>query len=273
MDLFEGKKVIITGGASGIGRAVSQELARRGARLVLADRNTSLLDETVQALIDSGYQAKGAVLDVTDHEAVMKLVEDTASEAGHLDYIFNNAGIAIFGEAHDLSYNDWKRVVDTNLYGVINGVVAAYPLMVRQGFGHIVNTASLAGLVPATGEISYTASKYGVVGLSNSLRVEGKRYGVKVSVVCPGFIRTPIYENIGTVKLDHGKLMQDGPKGASVEKCARAILEGVERNKAIILVTPLAHISWILQRISPPLTRGLMGLFIRQIIRKCRIED
>lgn len=273
MDTFEGKSAIITGGASGIGRAVAWELARRGASLVLADRDAPLLEETVGALTDAGYQARGVTLDVTDLEAVKRLVEDTASEFGHLDYLFNNAGIAIFGEACDFSYQDWKRVIDINLYGVVNGVFAAYPLMVRQGFGHIVNTASLAGLIPAAGLLSYTMSKYGVVGLSNGLRVEGRMHGVRVSVVCPGFIRTPIYDTVSTVNLDRQKLVKDAPKGAPVDKCARVILRGVERNKAIILVTPMAYIFWTLQRLSPTLVRGLMVPTIKLIFYRSRIQE
>lgn len=100
-------------------------------------------------------------------------------------------------------------------------MAAAYPVMVRQGSGHIVNTASLAGLVSAMGLVPYTASKYGVVGPSNALRVEGAHYGVKVSVVCPGFIRTPIYESVELMKVDREKMMRTAPRGMPTGKCAR----------------------------------------------------
>jgi NAD(P)-dependent dehydrogenase (short-subunit alcohol dehydrogenase family) len=267
MDIFEGKTVIITGGASGIGRALGEGLARRGALVTLADINSSLLDETVSSLTGGGHKAKASVLDVTDYEAVKKLVDETAREHGRLDYIFNNAGIGVLGEAQDKSIEDWHRVIDTNLYGVVHGVAAAYPLMVKQGFGHIINTSSLAGLMPATGEISYTTSKYGVVGLSNALRVEGKAYGVKVSVVCPGFIRTPIYGSIKLLGLDREKVMKGVPKGICAEECARIVLRGVERNKATIVVTALAKSIWAMQRISPGLVRALIS---RELIRRVR---
>jgi NAD(P)-dependent dehydrogenase (short-subunit alcohol dehydrogenase family) len=273
LDPFAGKTAIVTGGASGIGRALGEELGRRGARVTLADVNEGLLEETVGDLAGMGYKVKGTALDVTDFEAVKRLVSDTTSEHGRLDYMFNNAGIAIFGEAQDFSYDDWHRVIDINLYGVVHGTAAAYPVMVEQRSGHIVNTASLAGIMPAAGEISYTASKYGVVGLSNSLRCEGTHYGVKVSVVCPGFIRTPMYENLELIKIDREKMMKMAPKGMPCDKCAGIILRGVERNKAIITVTAAAKTFWIMQRLSPGLVRVLYSQGFLKPMRKAKLED
>jgi len=150
--------------------------------------------------------------------------------------------------------------------------VAAYSLMVRQGFGHIINTSSLAGIVPFPFELSYTTSKFGVVGLSNALRVEGRELGVKVSVVCPGFIDTPIYYTSKSANIDREKSFAHFPKFLSADECARIILKGVERNKAIIIVTLLAKVLWILHRISPEFTfRIIMSRFARQM-RELRIK-
>lgn len=264
MEHFAKKIAIVTGGASGIGRAVGEELARRGACVILADRNSKMLEEAAGSFVKAGGHAKAVVLDVTDPQAVKKLVHDAASEFGQLDYIFNNAGVVVFGEARDFSYDDWRKVIDTNLYGVVNGVAAAYPLMIRQGFGHIVNTASAAGLVPVGGLASYVASKYGVVGLSNALRMEGAEFGVKVSVICPGLIDTPM-KNSKTANLDGGKLLAMSPPLLPVEKCARTILRGVEVNKAFILVTPLAKIFWLLHRISPVLTMRILASQMKKL--------
>ena len=258
MDAFEGKVAIITGAASGIGRALAEQMARRGARLILADMNGEQLAEVAKSITDAEGDAKPVSLDVRDFEAVESLVKSTADECGRLDYIFNNAGIGVGGEALHFSIDDWRNVIDTNLYGAVNGVAAAYPIMVKQGFGHIINTASMAGLVPIPGEISYTASKYGIVGLSNSLWAEGAGLGVCVSVVCPGVIRTPIFQTSKMIDMDREKMLEDIPKGVSAEECARQILRGVERKKATIIVTKLAKFFCLLHRISPSITMWLM---------------
>lgn len=256
---FSDRVAIVTGGASGIGRALSKALAERGAILVLADIDPELLEETVKAVADAGHKARASVVDVTDFEAVKRLVEGTVSREGGLDYIFNCAGIAVLAFAHEHSYEDWCRVLDVNLYGVYHCVAAAYPVMMAQGSGHIVNVASTAGLTPTPAEIAYTASKYGVVGLSHTLRIEGSRYGVKVSVVCPGFIDTPILQSSRMVNLDRDEVLRRIVVGCSTpEKCAEVIIRGVRRNKATITVTPLARALYYLQRISPGLVRWMM---------------
>jgi len=271
-DAFKDKIVIITGGASGIGRALGEELCSSGARVVLSDINAELLARTGEELRASGHQVDSAALDVRDSEAVKGLIEGTAREHGRIDYLFNNAGIAVAGEARDVSLDDWRAVIDTSLYGVVYGVVAAYPIMVKQGFGHIVNTASLAGLIPATGEISYTAAKYGIVGLSHSLRAEAADLGVRVSVVCPGFIETPILRTLKVVKLDRERLLAEIPKTMPVDHCAREILRGVERNQATITPTTSAKVLWRLYRYTPWLINLLNRRFLSRM-RALRIGE
>jgi len=272
MEIFRDKVAIVTGGASGIGKGLGEALVKRGARVILADINGQLLEETASAQEAAGGKVKPVKLDVTDHPAVKALVDQTVAEHGRLDYIFNNAGIGVFGEARDYSYDDWQKVINVNLFGVVNGVAAAYPVMVRQGFGHIVNTASLAGLVPASFLVAYTTSKHGVVGLSHALRIEGADLGVKVSVVCPGFIKTPIYYS-PTLKLNQEKLLAGAPQGLAPEKCAQVILKGVERNQATILVTALAKIAYPLYRLCPGLIRWLGQQIIKKARRNFRVED
>ena len=273
MGLFSNKTAIITGGASGIGAALAQELARRGAIVTLADVNAGLLEETAAGIVKAGGKAKAVILDVTDLEAVKKLVADTVSEYGRLDYIFNNAGVVVFAEARDYDYlDDWRKIIDVDLYGPVNGVVAAYPVMIKQGFGHIVNTASLAGLMPCEPFCSYSAAKHGVVGLSLTLRMEGADLGVKVSVVCPGLIQTPMY-NARTINIDQEELHRIAPKGLPPEKCASVILRGVERNKPIIVVTFMARIAWILYRISPGMMLWSGTRIVRHFRKKLRVSD
>lgn len=258
MNPFANKVAIITGGASGIGRAVGEELVRHGSAVVLADING---DGAVAAARAMGDRAASATVDVTDAGAVARLIDDVAARHGQLDYLFNNAGIAIMGDVKHMTLADWNRIVDINLRGVVNGVAAAYPLMIRQGFGHIINTASMAGLIPTPGATAYAATKHALVGLSTSLRGEAAGYGVKVSVVCPGFIDTPIKHATEFLNVDGETVLQDLPfRLHPVDLCARVILRGVARNRAIIVVTLPAHVFWRFYRFFPRLTLRLMQL-------------
>ena len=143
-----GKIAIVTGGGSGIGEAVSQELARRGATVVVADINSGDAARVAEAIVRQGGRAEARQVDVSSEDAVRQMVEETAASHGRLDYLFNNAGIGIGGDARDLTSEHWRRVLGVDLFGVIYGTLAAYPIMTRQGFGHIVNTSSAAGLLP-----------------------------------------------------------------------------------------------------------------------------
>ena len=245
MGYYSDKTVLVTGGASGIGRALGERLLEEGARVVLADVNATALGEVTQAL-----GCHGVTFDVRDVAAV-------EAEHGPIEVVFHNAGVAITGEAHRFAYEDWKRVIDVNLYGVVNGVHAIYPRMVRRGRGHIVNVASIAGLFPSAGQVSYVASKYAVVGLSHALRAEAAGHGVRVSVVCPGIIKTPMREGLEVKAADASKLDKLLPEGMPVERCVEVILKGVGRNKATIVVTGLAHALYAMGRVSPSLTLWL----------------
>jgi NAD(P)-dependent dehydrogenase (short-subunit alcohol dehydrogenase family) len=252
-DPFKGTIAVVTGAASGIGRAVASRLGGLGATVCVADINEAGAKETASAITAAGGVAYAAKLDVTKSAEVKRLVDDVTKRHGRLDYMFNNAGIAIVGETRDTTDEHWKKIIDVNLMGVLAGTLAAYRIMVKQGFGHIVNTASLAGLLPVPLESSYSLTKYAVVGLTTSLRGEGAALGVKVSVVCPGFVRTPILDNYIAVGFDREVMSADMPPTTDVDKAARIILKGVARNKSIILVGKDAHIAWRLYRLWPAL--------------------
>ncbi|UCD85967.1 MAG: SDR family NAD(P)-dependent oxidoreductase [Deltaproteobacteria bacterium] len=274
MSIYKDKVAIITGAGSGIGWALAEELARRGAHVVISDVNTERIEKVGESIKKAGNKVTVLTVNVSDFEAVKKMVEVTMAEHGRLDYIFNNAGIAVGGEARDFSIDDWRSVIEINLYGIVNGVAAAYPIMLRQGSGHIINIGSIEGLIPIPGAISYVASKYGIVGLSNALRVEAADLGVNVSVVCPGYIETPIFYESKVVNVDREKVLEliTRRQGLSPEECASEILRGVERNKATIIVTKFAKFLYLLQRTSPGLVLWLGKLYGRRL-RKARLKD
>lgn len=274
MNPYADKVAIVTGAGSGIGRALGEALARHGAIVVWTDRQPERLRIAVAAPADTGGRRVARPLDVTEAPAFQSLVDDTVAHFGRLDYLFNNAGIAVGGEARDLTLEDWRAVLDVNLNGVIHGVAAAYPVMARQRSGHIVNMSSIEGLAPFPHTIGYVASKHAVVGLSNALRVEGADLGVKVSVVCPGYIRTAIFRESPLVHLDRAKLLGSlaGLKGMPPQECARRILNGVARNQAIIVVTRSAKALWALQRLSPGLVRLMMQRLAGRIRRQMRCD-
>jgi len=252
---FRDRVAIVTGGASGIGRALCEELARRGAIAVVADINGEGAQAEASAI---GGRAVAATLDVTRPDDVQRLVEDTVHAHGHLDYMFNNAGIAVGGEVRDLSLDHWRRAIDVNLWGVIYGTTAAYAAMLRQGSGHIVNTASAAGLVGEPGLTPYSVTKSAVVTLSTALRAEAESSGVRVSVVCPGFIDTAIYENAIGIEYNKDEFLKNLPvRLVSAPDAARAILRGVERNESIIVFPFYARLAWWLMRLNPAILRRL----------------
>lgn len=257
MEPFRDKVAIVTGGASGIGRALGEELVRGGARVVLADVNGDGVERAAGEMSAAG----GVTVDVTDAAAVERLVAETAEQNGQVDYMFNNAGIAILGHARLMTLADWNRLIDVNVRGVVHGVAAAYPLMIRQGFGHIVNTASAAGLLPTPGGTGYALTKHAVVGLSVSLREEAARYGVKVSVVCPGFVDTPIKDAARLLGADKEAVLSDIPVPLyPAAACARDTLRGVARNRSVIVVTAPAKVGWLVYRLLP----GLVARFMRR---------
>ncbi|MGH9827680.1 MAG: SDR family NAD(P)-dependent oxidoreductase, partial [Blastocatellia bacterium] len=211
MDAFRDKIAIVTGAASGMGRSISEELARRGAIVIAADVNQPGVVETVSTIAAAGGKAQSVPVDVTQPEAVQALVDETVRQYGRIDYMFNNAGIAVVGEVRDLTLDHWRKTIDVNLWGVIYGAVAAYKVMAAQHSGHIVNTASVAGLIPSPTLTPYSVTKHAVVGLSASLRAEGAGLGVRVSAVCPGLVQTGIQAASTLVNTDRDVLLERMP--------------------------------------------------------------
>lgn len=250
---------IVTGGASGIGRAIATSLVARGDTVVVTDINAEGAAKVADRLNTLGRgKAASAHLDVTDAGAVTDLYQGVKADHGRLDLVFNNAGIAIGGLAEELTLDHWNRAIDINLKGVVHGVHAAYPIMLAQGRGHIVNTASLAGLVPMPIGIPYTATKHAVVGLSLGLRAEAAGRGVKVSVVCPSFVDTPLLHNVNPGLPETalsgdatGDIAKTSPRLYTAGKLARDIMRGVGRNQALIVAPAHGRIAWRGVRLNP----------------------
>jgi NAD(P)-dependent dehydrogenase (short-subunit alcohol dehydrogenase family) len=262
-DSFHPQVSVVTGGASGIGKAIAAELVARGSLVVIADLDGAAAEATAREL---GSAASAATLDVADAEAVRSLVDAVVAEHGRLDVMVNNAGVAIGGLLEELDERHWAKAIDVNLRGVINGVTAAYPHLRAQGHGHILNTASLAGLIPAPAMLPYTTTKHAVVGLSTALRAEAASQGVRVSVLCPGFVDTPLLDDVyaappsfkgGSVRA-RVRLMQ--PKFLTPELTAKRAVDGLAANKAVIPVGFLAHLTWRALRYAPPVARGVFQL-------------
>ncbi|MHC4391390.1 MAG: SDR family NAD(P)-dependent oxidoreductase [Planctomycetota bacterium] len=254
------KVAIVTGAGSGIGRALSDALARRNVHVVLADRDAEAVAAAADEISTAGGSAEAATLDVTSADGFAALVVNVKQRHGRLDWLFNNAGIGLAGEVRDLTLADWRKVVEVNVMGVVHGVQAAYPIFIEQGFGAIVNTASGAGLCPRPGMTPYATSKHAVVGLSTSLRAEAAGLGVRVIAVCPGFIRTRIMDNTEYKGLDEESLLKEIPfSGMPADRCAEKILRGVKRNRPLVIVGPLLAFEWWLYRMCPRFMIWLSG--------------
>lgn len=249
-DVYRDKVAIVTGAASGIGRALSAELRRRGARVWMTDVDGARLEKAADELGAEQWR----LLDVTDAEAFEALAGEVREQSGRVDYLFNNAGIAVIGHYHEMEPGDVDKLIDVNLRGVFHGVHAVYPIMRQQRKGHIVNTSSVSGLIPAPGFTAYSATKHAVVGLSRGLRVEAERFGVKVSVLCPGFTDTAIIHDADYRGIDGGRAVKKLPFALdSPESCAREALDGVAKNKAEIVTSKHAKGMAAAHRVSPKL--------------------
>ena len=195
MDTYDGKVAFITGAAGGLGLALARALGQRGAKVMLADVDQQRLSAACNGLIREGVDAAHVVCDVSDADAVRLAATTTIDRFGKVHFVINNAGVSLGGPTGDIAIEDWNWIVNINLMGVVHGVEAFTPILAAQGEGgHILNPASMAGHLAITGGAPYTATKYAVVGYSESIRQELAPQGIGVSVLCPGWVRTAINE-------------------------------------------------------------------------------
>lgn len=269
-DRFGGQLILVTGAGSGIGRATAFAFAEAGARVVAVDRDAESAARTAEmSRLIGAPDAWGETVDVSDEQAMEKLAEKVAREYGVVDVLVNNAGIGLSGSFLDTSAEDWKKVLDVNLWGVIHGCRLFGKQMAERGQGgHIVNTASAAAYQPSRALPAYSTSKAAVLMLSECLRAELASQGIGVSAICPGFVNTNITSTAHFAGVDAEEEKRRQKKTARLyglrnyppEKVADAILRAVVKNQAVVPVTPEARGAHLMSRFTPKALRAIARL-------------
>lgn len=250
---FTGKSAIVTGGGSGIGAALTRALVAAGADVVCADLDPAAAEKTVAGVGGPG-SATAREVDVTDATQVRHAVEHVVGTHGRIDLMFNNAGISFLGDTEDLALAQWDAIIDVNVRGVVHGVHAAYPRMVAQGGGHIVNTASAGGLMAGGLLTSYVMTKHAVVGLSLALRTEAASRNVGVTAICPAAVDTPILDKgeLGPVRgRDYFLRGQGIRRPLDPDVLARKVLAAVAADRPLVVEPVQARVAWRIARLSP----------------------
>jgi NAD(P)-dependent dehydrogenase (short-subunit alcohol dehydrogenase family) len=268
MNRFRGKTAVVSGGASGIGRALCMKLAQLGAQVHVADINAEGAERTVSMIRKQNGEAGSIVTDMRDPKAVERLV-DMVTAQGDLDFMFNNAGVIMFGEFRDMTIADWQHFIDSNVMSVVYGTSCAYRAMLAQGHGHIVNVSSVFGLFPFSLATGYTAVKQAIVGLTLALRPEAADLGIKISVACPGSVKTEVRQTYKIFNGDRERFNALILKEMTPQRVAVKILRGVDRNRGLIAFPLYDLWPWWLFRMNPGWNywwqRKMVNLFRRKV--------
>jgi NAD(P)-dependent dehydrogenase (short-subunit alcohol dehydrogenase family) len=247
-------RAVITGAGSGLGRALALDLAGRGASVVISDIDASSAEDTAKLVRGQGVRAEVIPCDVANRDAVFGLVEETERRLGGIDFIANNAGVAVGGPFEEISIEDWRWAADINLWGVVYGCQAAVPKMKAQGHGYILNVASAAGLLAPPAMSAYNVTKAGVVALSEGLYAEYKSIGIRVAVLCPTFFKTNIIGSGrgATTDKDDAQIIRWMERSkVQAPDVAKAAVDAVRDNKLYVQPMRDGRIAWRLKRTHP----------------------
>ncbi len=263
---FEGKVAAVTGAGSGIGRQLALQLASRGCHVAISDAAEEKLQETARLLGHSNIRFISTIVDVSDQQAVEKWAQATITEFGTVDYIFNNAGVALVDEVHSLTYDNFHWLMNINFWGVVHGSKAFLPHFQNKKSGHIINISSIVGIIAFPTQSAYNASKFAVKGFTEAMRMEQAGTGVKVTCVHPGGIKTDIIRDarlgsadIGAVNREEFEKWFDAQAKTTAEQAANIILDGVSKGNSRILIGGDARFLDRLQRLFPQKYPKILG--------------
>lgn len=260
---YEGTRVLVTGGASGLGLELTRLLAADGARVLVVD----LHEEVAPGLLPTGVEYRR--LDVQSDEGWEATRNHVEATWGGLDLLLLNAGIAVGGRIEVASIEDWQRIIDINLLGVVRGIRTFVPMMKEAGGGQIVATASLAGLVHAPGMAAYNAVKAAVVATAEGSRAELAPFGISVGAICPCFFRTNLHESLGgadsELEQSATSLITKAPRTA--RQVARTAYAGMARQRTIILTDPEGHVAWRSKRYTRPVYEAVLARIGRRLAK------
>jgi NAD(P)-dependent dehydrogenase (short-subunit alcohol dehydrogenase family) len=252
MQRIDGKLALVTGAASGIGRATALALAHQGANLFLVDINQPQLAEAADEARQLGVHVDARVCDVSRPGEIHQTVEDLLETWGGLDILINNAGIAYYGPTVQMTNEQWDRLLAVNLHGPIQFTRELLPALLARSEAHILNMCSIAGLVAAPRLAAYHVSKFALVGFSEALRAEYGPRGLGVTALCPGLVRTSLFQSAATAP---GKSVPQFPAWMSTtpQHVAARAIRAIRRSEGLVMVTPLAHLLWRIKRFTPGL--------------------
>ncbi len=270
---FTGKNVYITGGSSGIGLSTAKQLAALGANILIFARTRERLEAAAAEIRkhcrSEGQKVSFMEVDVGDSENVNSVMAGAVQEFGPPDLLINCAGRAYPHYFEKIGYEQFDRTMKTNLYGMWNTTAALVPEMKKKG-GCIVNVSSLAGLIGVFGYTAYCASKFGVIGFSEALRSELKRYGIKVAVLCPPDTDTPGFAVENQTKPEETKEASKGAKLMSPDEVARQLIIGLKKDRFIIIPGFDGKITWLIKRLFPSLVEAVLDGQIRKVQKRLK---